>query len=125
MRSSLLAIALVLSAPVFAQQSSAGDVPPKDVKDAPKEDKDVVKASVEEDAQPVQRSIAFHGRTLAYTVTPGHLTVRNEKGEPTVSMFYVAYTIPSPGRARPVTFLFNGGPGSSTMWLHMGSFDPM
>ena len=40
-------------------------------------------------------------------------------------MFYVAYTIPSPGRPRPVTFLFNGGPGSSTMWLHMGSFGPM
>ena len=126
MRSSLLAIALVLSAPAYAQSTSAGDVPPKDVKaDAPKEDKDVVKASVEEDAQPVQRSIPFHGRTLGYTVTPGHLTVRNEKGEPTVSMFYVAYTIPSPGRARPVTFLFNGGPGSSTMWLHMGSFGPM
>ena len=126
MRSSLLAIALVLSAPAYAQSASAGDVPPKDVKaDTSKEDKDVVKASVEEDAQPVQRSIPFHGRTLGYTVTPGHLTIRNDKGEPTVSMFYVAYTIPSPGRARPVTFLFNGGPGSSTMWLHMGSFGPM
>jgi len=124
MRSSLLAIALVLAAPAFAQ--SAGDVPPKDVKgDAAKEDKDVVKASVDEDEQPVRRSISMRGRTLAYTVTPGHLTVRNEKGEPIVSMFYVAYTIPSPGRARPVTFLFNGGPGSSTMWLHMGSFGPM
>jgi len=127
MRSSLLAIALVLSAPAYASgQPAAGDVPPKDTKaDAPKEDKDVVKASVEEDAQPVQRSIPFHGRTLAYTVTPGHLTIRNDKGEPIASMFYVAYTIPSPGRARPVTFLFNGGPGSSTMWLHMGSFGPM
>src|SRR4051812_33157363 len=124
MRSSLLAIALVLAAPAFAQ--SAGDVPPKDVKgDAAKEDKDVVKASVDEDEQPVRRSISMRGRTLAYTVTPGHLTVRNEKGEPIVSMFYVAYTIPAPGRARPVTFLFNGGPGSSTMWLHMGSFGPV
>ena len=56
MRSSLLAIALVLSAPAYAQNTSAGDVPPKDVKETPKEDKDVVKASVEEDAQPVQRS---------------------------------------------------------------------
>jgi carboxypeptidase C (cathepsin A) len=127
MRSSLLAIAFVLSAPAFASgQAAAGDVPPTDSKaDAPKEDKDVVKASVDEDAQPVQRSIPFHGRTLGYIVTPGHLTIRNDKGEPTASMFYVAYTIPSPGRARPVTFLFNGGPGSSTMWLHMGSFGPM
>jgi carboxypeptidase C (cathepsin A) len=126
MRSSLLAIALALSAPAFAQNAPAGDVPPKDVKaDQAKEDKDVVKASVEEDAQPVRRSIPLRGHTLAYTVTPGHLTIRNDKGEPTASMFYVAYTIPSAGRPRPVTFLFNGGPGSSTMWLHMGSFGPM
>ena len=127
MRSSLLAIALVLSAPAFAAgQAAAGDVPPKDSKaDAPKEDKDTVKASVEEDAQPVQRQIPLSGRMLVYTATPGHLTIRNDKGEPIASMFYVAYTVPSAGRARPVTFLFNGGPGSSTMWLHMGSFGPM
>lgn len=127
MRSSLFAIALALSAPVFAADDApAGDVPPKDVKaEAQKEDKDVVKASVEEDAQPVRRAISLRGKSLAYTVTPGHLTIRNEKGEPTASMFYVAYTIPSAGRPRPVTFLFNGGPGSSSMWLHMGSFGPM
>ena len=127
MRSSLLAIALVLSAPAYAADDTpAGDVPPKNVKaEPPKEDKDVVKASVEEDAQPVRRSIPLRGKTLGYTVTPGHLTIRNDKGEPTASMFYVAYTAPSAGRARPVTFLFNGGPGSSTMWLHMGSFGPM
>ncbi len=41
-------------------------------------------------------------------------------------MFYTAYTIPGAnGRPRPVTFLFNGGPGTSTMWLHMGSFGPV
>ena len=129
MRSSLLAIALVLSAPAFAaDQAPAGDVPPKDVKagtDTAKTDKDVVKASVEEDDLTVRRSIAFRGRTLGYMVTPGHLTIRNDKGEPTASMFFVAYTIPSPARPRPVTFLFNGGPGSSTMWLHMGSFGPV
>ncbi|HKP33422.1 MAG TPA: peptidase S10 [Sphingomicrobium sp.] len=125
MRSSLLALALALSAPAYAQEVPAGDAPPKDVKAEPKTDKDVVKASVEEDAQPVRRSISLRGRTFAYTATPGHLTVRNDKGEPVLSMFYVAYTVPSPGRPRPVTFLFNGGPGSSTMWLHMGSFAPV
>ena len=121
----LLAFTLLLSSAAYAAQP-VGDVPTKDVKaEAPAPDKDTAKASVEEDAQPVNRSIPFHGRTLAYTVTPGHLTIRNDKGEPTASMFYVAYTIPSAGHARPVTFLFNGGPGSSTMWLHMGSFGPM
>src|SRR4051812_4167336 len=127
MRSSLLAIALVLAAPAYAaDQPAAGDMPSKEAKaDGPKGDQDTIKASVEEDAQPVRRSIPLRGKTLTYTVTPGHLTVRNDKGEPTVSMFYVAYTIPSTGRARPVTFLFNGGPGSSTMWLHMGSVGPI
>jgi carboxypeptidase C (cathepsin A) len=125
MRATLLTLSLLLSSAAFAADTPAGDVPTKEAKaDAQKTDSDVVKASVEEDAQPVRRSIPFHGHTLAYTVTPGHLTIRNDKGEPTASMFYVAYTIPSV-RPRPVTFLFNGGPGSSTMWLHMGSFGPI
>jgi carboxypeptidase C (cathepsin A) len=128
MRSSLFAALLLVSTAAFAADTPAGDVPTKDAKsdDSAKPDSDTVKASVEEEAQPVRRSIPFHGHTLAYTVTPGHLTIRNDKGEPKASMFYVAYTIPSAnGRPRPVTFLFNGGPGSSTMWLHMGSVGPI
>ena len=126
-RTSFLAIALALSSVAVAQDTPAGDAPSKDAKaEAAKPNPDQVRASVEEDAQPVKRSIALHGRTLAYTVTPGHLTIRNDKGEPTASMFYTAYTVPaSRGQRRPVTFLFNGGPGSSTMWLHMGSFGPI
>ena len=127
MRSTLLALSILLSSAAYAaDQAPAGDVPPKDVKAEPqKAEPDTVKASVAEDAQPVRRSIPLHGHTLTYTVTPGHLTIRNDKGEPTASMFYVSYTVPTPGRARPVTFLINGGPGSSTMWLHMGSFGPV
>jgi carboxypeptidase C (cathepsin A) len=125
MRASLLALSLLLSSAAYAADQPAGDVPTKEVKDeAKKTDADTVKATAEEDAQPVKRSIPFHGRTLSYTATPGHLTIRNNKGEPTASMFYVAYTIPST-QPRPVTFLFNGGPGSSTMWLHMGSVGPI
>ena len=102
MRSTLRALSLLLSSAAYAADQPAGDVPPKDVKDeAKKPDADTVKASVEEDAQPVKRSIPFHGRTLAYTVTSGHLTIRNDKGEPKASMFYVAYTIPS-AQPRPV-----------------------
>jgi carboxypeptidase C (cathepsin A) len=129
MRPSLLAIAILYAAPLFAQSNNAGDVPAKDLKGTAaesKSDQDSAKASVAEDAQPVHRAIPFHGRTLAYLVTPGHVTIRNDEGEPIASIFYVAYTMPSsPGRPRPVTFLFNGGPGSSSMWLHMGSFGPL
>ena len=125
-RTTALAIALALSsAPVIAQESAAGDTPSKETKaEAAKPNPDQVKASVEEDAQPVKRSISVRGRGLSYIVTPGHLTIRNDDGEPTASMFYVAYTVPS-RTPRPVTFLFNGGPGSSTMWLHMGSVGPI
>ncbi len=124
-RTSLFAIALALTSAAAAQDTPAGDAPSKEAKsDAAKPNPDQVKASVEEDAQPVKRSISLHGHTLGYTVTPGHLTIHNDAGEPTASMFYVAYTVPS-RTPRPVTFLFNGGPGSSTMWLHMGSFGPM
>ena len=66
------------------------------------------------------------GRSIGYTATAGTLTVRDDEGKPTLSMFYVAYTADGPqGGARPVTFLYNGGPGSSTMWLHMGSLGPV
>lgn len=125
-RTSILALALALaSGTALAQSAPAGDAPSKDAKaEAPKPNPDQVKASVEEDAQPVKRSISLRGRSLSYTATPGHLTIRNDDGEPTASMFYVAYTVPSRG-PRPVTFLFNGGPGSSTMWLHMGSVGPI
>lgn len=125
---SLLALSLLFSSAAYAaDEQPAGDVPTKEAKaEAAKPDADTVKASVEEDAQPVRQSIPFHGHALSYTVTPGHLTIRNDKGEPTASMFYVAYTVASAnGRPRPITFMFNGGPGSSTMWLHMGSVGPI
>jgi carboxypeptidase C (cathepsin A) len=66
-----------------------------------------------------------HG-TLRYVATAGTLTIRNDDGMPTASMFFVSYTLEGAHTARrPVTFFYNGGPGSSTVWLHMGSFGPM
>jgi carboxypeptidase C (cathepsin A) len=127
MRRSLFFFSLFLSSAAYSadQGTPAGDTPTPEAKaQAPKPDPDVAKASVEEDAQPKKRSISLHGRSLNYTVTPGTLTIRNDDGTPTASMFYTAYSVESRG-PRPVTFLFNGGPGSSTMWLHMGSFAPV
>src|SRR5256885_15066771 len=118
MRLPLIAVVLLLSSAGYAAPNTpAGDTPsPEAKKQAAKPDPDIAAATVAEDAQPKKRSIPFHGHSLAYTVTPGTLTIRNDDGAPIASMFYTAYTIES--RApRPVTFVFNGGPGSSTMWL--------
>jgi carboxypeptidase C (cathepsin A) len=65
-------------------------------------------------------------RTVHYTATAGNLLVRDEKDKPIGSIFYVAYTEDGvPAKSRPITFLYNGGPGSATIWLHMGSVGPV
>ena len=124
----LLSGALLL-APALAPSLALADgaAKPADAAAQKKPDADTVEASAVETAHPVARSIPFHGATLNYTVTPGTLTLRNDEGVATASIFYVAYTVkPAPGAPpRPVSFLYNGGPGSSSMWLHLGSFGPL
>jgi len=67
----------------------------------------------------------LHGAELRYTATAGTVPIRLDDGKVAARMFFVAYTKDGedPG-TRPVAFLFNGGPGSATVWLHMGSFGP-
>src|SRR5579872_5729090 len=70
--------------------------------------------------------ITLNGRDVAYTARAGNITLRNDREQVTAHIFYVAYTQDGADlRRRPVTFFYNGGPGSSTIWLHMGSFSPM
>jgi carboxypeptidase C (cathepsin A) len=70
-------------------------------------------------------SAQIDGRSIAYTATAGTITLRDADANPAASMFYVAYTEDGADlHRRPVTFFYNGGPGSSTIWLHMGSFAP-
>lgn len=114
---SALLFAFVSVAPVFAADH----------------DKSAADAKTEAAAAPVERAVATQhsvtiaGRSIAYTATAGTLTIRDDKGEPDASVFYVAYTAGDAKGAerRPVTFLYNGGPGSSSIWLHMGSFAPV
>ncbi len=65
------------------------------------------------------------GRTIHYTATVGHLPIKDAAGTTEALMFYVAYTLDGadPGE-RPLTFAFNGGPGSASIWLHMGVLGP-
>jgi carboxypeptidase C (cathepsin A) len=67
------------------------------------------------------------GKTkLAYTATAGTLALKDDDGKARASVFFVAYTRSDAGgpATRPITFLFNGGPGSSSVWLHLGAFGP-
>ena len=71
-----------------------------------------------------EHTVTIGGKAIAYTARAGTITLRTENDDPTARVFYTAYTVDGePGR--PVTFLYNGGPGSSTMWLRMGSVGPV
>jgi carboxypeptidase C (cathepsin A) len=73
-----------------------------------------------------RHEMTLAGRSLRYTATAGTLIIRDEDDKPYGSMFYVAYTLDgAEARTRPVSFLYNGGPGSASLWLHMGSFSPV
>ncbi len=73
-----------------------------------------------------KHDLELHGKTLHYTATAGTLIIHNDQDKPYGSIFYVAYTLDGADpNTRPVTFLYNGGPGSASLWLHMGSVGPM
>jgi carboxypeptidase C (cathepsin A) len=79
-----------------------------------------------EKAVATHHEIDIGGKSLKYTATAGTLLIRDPEDKPYGSIFYVAYTLDGADAAsRPVSFLYNGGPGSSTLWLHMGSFSPV
>jgi len=89
-------------------------------------------APTEEHAGPAEEKISqtshttrIDGREIKYTATAGTLPIRLDNGQVAARMFFVAYTRDGEDtKTRPVSFLYNGGPGAATIWLHMGSFAP-
>ena len=83
----------------------------------------------DDDIPPPLRSVTRHkgvfgGQTIAYTAITGETYLKDKDGKPTASIFSTSYIKDGGGPDRPVTFLFNGGPGSGSLWLHMGAFGP-
>ena len=72
-----------------------------------------------------QHSITVDGQTINYTATTGYLVLRTEQDSAQAKIFFTAYTRnDSDLTQRPITFTFNGGPGSASVWLHMGALGP-
>ena len=79
------------------------------------------------EAPPVvsHQQVTINGRVLRYTATAGRLPIKRPDGKIQAEMFFVAYTLDGENAAqRPLTFAFNGGPGSASVWLHMGALGP-
>ncbi len=93
------------------------------------EAKDAAAGSKESEAPALtvtEHSITVGGRPLEYRATAGVIRMKSEQGEHRADIFHVAYTLKGDQdpRERPVTFVFNGGPGSSSVWLHLGTAGP-
>jgi carboxypeptidase C (cathepsin A) len=135
---------LALCAPVYAEMSpspSPGDAKGQKATDGKDAKPDAPKVSVTE------HSITVNGQVLKYKAVAGYITlsdenkdgkpddagkspapapgVDSEAGKPKAKIFFIAYTREgSDVNARPVTFAFNGGPGSASVWLHLGQLGP-
>ena len=73
-----------------------------------------------------QHEITINGHKIPYTATAGTIVLKKDDAKPWANMFYIAYTRDDVQDAskRPITFSFNGGPGSSSVWLHLGALGP-
>lgn len=125
-----LAAALILApAQGFAAEGgkdAKAEAPAKKESQAEKIEAATALAPVAEVAKTTAHTLNAGGKSLRYQATAGTVTIRNAEGKPSASVFYVAYTADAPkGGKRPVTFLYNGGPGSASLWLHMGSVGPV
>jgi carboxypeptidase C (cathepsin A) len=79
-----------------------------------------------EESATSEHSAKIGGQTIPYKATVGSILVKNDKDEPTALIYYTAYTRSDAKdmTARPLSFIYNGGPGSASVWLHMGAFGP-
>jgi carboxypeptidase C (cathepsin A) len=79
-----------------------------------------------EESSVTDHTIKLGGQTIPYKATAATILLKNEKDEPTALVYFTAYTRSDVKDVsqRPVSFVYNGGPGSASVWLHMGSFSP-
>lgn len=133
-----LSLGSVITEPVFAREMPAGPDEKEKAKDDKAKDQPVI----------TERTVMINGLSVAYRATSGTLPLMDDNGKTKANIFFVAYerldgppsATPAPSgdsgavssktfaaskpEARPITFAFNGGPGSSSVWLHIGALGP-
>src|SRR5580658_3988837 len=79
-----------------------------------------------EETWPSDHAIKINSQSIAYKAVASTTLLKDEKGEPTALIYSTAYTRSDSNDSseRPIAFLYNGGPGSASIWLHMGAFGP-
>lgn len=113
----LFAFALLFPLCLPAAEGAGGEAgPPGKPAAAPSSPKEFV----------TRHTLEIGGKTLRYRAVAGETFLKDAKGAPKASIWSVSYLLEGTDApsARPITFLFNGGPGSTATWLHLGAFGP-
>src|SRR5215212_1160777 len=123
----VLFASLLMAVPSFADD--AAEAAHKDAKEAiakGKEKPEEKKEELKDKVSVTKHSTKIHGTEIKYTATAGKLVMKDDEGKPKALVFFVAYTKDGVDdlSQRPLTFAFNGGPGSSSVWLHLGMLGP-
>lgn len=130
----ILCLLLVLTVPAFAQsrrgRGAQIDATAPGQRSGAADTNTPAAEKIDETPVITHNEVTVGGKTLKYTATAAEMPILNATGETEAHMFYVAYTLdeatnpPNTLAKRPVTFSFNGGPGSASVWVHMGAFGP-
>jgi carboxypeptidase C (cathepsin A) len=120
MRLALMAALVVASLAVPAAQQSTPPAPTPSVTLSPSA------GPAHEEWSVTDHTMKLGDQTVPYKASAGTTLLKDDKGEPTGLLYSIAYTRSDVKdlSERPIAFLYNGGPGSATMWLHMGAFGP-
>lgn len=126
--SMLLAASLMVDAhhPLLPSSSDTVIVTGQDTAGEKKPEKNKYEVTV---TKPVvtKHKVTTEGREVSYTATVGQLPITNDAGETEAQIFFIAYAVSTNSvrsSNRPLLFVFNGGPGASSVWLHLGAIGP-
>lgn len=123
LRCLMAALLLLGPAPdLFGQRPARREQPKQEAK----KEKVTERPAPKEQSVETQHSVRIGGQEVRYTATAGTMLLKEEDGKAKASVFYIAYAkdgVTDPSH-RPLTFSFNGGPGSSSVWLHLGVLGP-
>lgn len=113
-----------LSSPAGAQGAAANET--NQARNANRPPAVTEDASMKEESSVTEHVAHINGQAIPYKATAGTILIKNQAGEPIGLMYAVAYTRSDVKdlSTRPISFFYNGGPGSASMWLHMGAFGP-
>jgi carboxypeptidase C (cathepsin A) len=122
----VIAASVMVASVQYSFPVSAAQTPAAEAKAPDKESETAKPAALPSRTSITRHKVRIDGKEISYTATAGLLPVVNDAGETEAELFSVTYAADQPqtGKRRPLLFIFNGGPGAASVWLHLGTIGP-